>query len=168
MKQGQAMTHINIRQISQGNFNFRAKYWSYDTPRIHSNCCENPKRSRPPVVPSWGRVTHQRCHLSPCGRSPPQCQQCWIRRGGLMAEQQASPVHSDGRGDGTFHARAHRAAVMRSTWTFSPMNEGTDASRALPIAALFTSQTQCWLIVEGTRDYIRSHVRFSFCACPLD
>lgn len=77
-------------------------------------------------TPTW--AAHRRCHLSVCGCSPPQRQQCWIWRGGLVAEQQASPVHSDGMGDGTSHAREHSAAVMRSTWTRSlcPMNEGTD------------------------------------------
>lgn len=63
----------------------------YDTQHFHSNFIVNPRCSGPPVMSSRGRHKHphHRCHLSQCGCTPPQRQQCWIWRGGLVAKQQA-------------------------------------------------------------------------------
>lgn len=83
---------------------------------------------------------------------PPQRQQCWIWRGGLVAEQQASPVHSDGTGDGTSHAREHSAAVMRSTWSLSlcPKNGGTNGVTPSPHPQGCEESMTRWGLISST------------------
>lgn len=117
-----------LQKISQYNITFtkgdiknpakllNPPYYTTQTlPKPWLNLSEAILLSCLPGADRWS-IAHRRCHLSPCGRTPPQCHWWLVWRGGLVAEQQACPVHSDGMGDDdTSHAREHIGTVMRSS-----------------------------------------------------
>lgn len=86
-----------------------------------------------PLLPSNPRAAQSRCHLFVCSHRTSPASAVLNLGMRPRAEQQASPVHSDGTGDGTSHASEHSAAVMRSTWSLllSNMNGGSNRVTSL-------------------------------------